>query len=42
MFLHVSKFLPHFAGLKLQLQKLQFLYAVVELIGSWGGALCQG
>lgn len=32
MFLYVSKFLPHFAGLKLQLEKLQFLYAVVELI----------
>jgi len=34
MFLDVSKFLPHFAGLKLQLEKLRFLYAVRELIGS--------
>lgn len=42
MFLHVSKFLLHFAGLKLQLEKLQFLYALRELIGSWDGALCQG
>jgi len=42
MFLNMSNFLPHFAGLKPQLERLQFHYALQELIGSWGGALCQG
>jgi hypothetical protein len=42
MFLYVSKFLPHFAGLKLQFEKFRFLCALRELIGSWGGSLFQG